>query len=133
MLSPDSFSKPQILPQPTMVNTVGRPKTVTEPYLERLRELVSHDPRQFGYPFRRWTARWLNQHLSQEYGVSVSDRHINRLLKQMGLSTRTAYATSPQDCFQSTSRITIGDLPPIESNPDSNRLKETLSPTAISS
>lgn len=92
-------------------NAVGRPKVVTEAYLQRLKELVSHDPRRVGYPFRRWTADWLNRHLSQEYSISISNRHINRLLKQMGLSTRTAYAASPQDWLPPASRITINDLP----------------------
>ncbi len=67
---------------------VGRPKTITDQYLARLKELVSHSPKQFGYPFERWTAHWLRKHLLQETGVAISDRHINRLLKQMGLSTR---------------------------------------------
>lgn len=67
---------------------VGRPKTINDEYLARLKELVSHSPKQFGYPFERWTAHWLRKHLLQETGVAISDRHINRLLKQMGLSTR---------------------------------------------
>ncbi len=67
---------------------VGRPKTINNDYLVRLKELVSHSPKQFGYPFERWTAHWLRKHLLQETGVAISDRHINRLLKQMGLSTR---------------------------------------------
>lgn len=67
---------------------VGRPKTINDDYLARLKELVSHSPKQFGYPFDRWTAHWLRKHLLQETGVAISDRHINRLLKQMGLSTR---------------------------------------------
>ena len=67
---------------------VGRPKTINDDYLARLRELVIHSPKQFGYPFERWTAHWLRKHLLQETGVAISDRHINRLLKQMGLSTR---------------------------------------------
>lgn len=67
---------------------VGRPKTINDEYLTRLKELVSHSPKQFGYPFSRWTAHWLRKHLLQETGVAISDRHINRLLKQMGLSTR---------------------------------------------
>ncbi len=80
--------------RPRRTNAVGRPRTVSDAYMQRLKELVSHDPREFSYPFRRWTAHWLNQHLSQEIGVAVSDRHINRLLKQMGLSTRTSYAST---------------------------------------
>jgi len=110
MISLDCSQHQASVSQTANGTAAGRPKTVTDAYLERLRELVSHDPRQFGYSFRRWTAHWLNRHLSQEYDISVSDRHINRLLKQMGLSTRTVYASSPQDWTPSASRITIRDL-----------------------
>jgi transposase len=85
------------------VPTVGRPKIVSPDYLDRLRELVSHSPRQFGYPFERWTANWLQQHLGREFDCIVSDRHINRLLKQMGLSTRHKK--------ERAAIITIADLP----------------------
>ncbi|MBH8552917.1 helix-turn-helix domain-containing protein [Nostocaceae cyanobacterium CENA357] len=67
---------------------IGRPKSVNEQYLERLKELVSHSPREYGYPFKNWTAQWLSKHLASEIGIEITDRHISRLLKQMGLSTR---------------------------------------------
>ncbi|MBW4614931.1 MAG: helix-turn-helix domain-containing protein [Desmonostoc vinosum HA7617-LM4] len=67
---------------------IGRPKAVNDQYLSRLKELVGSSPRNHGYSFRRWTANWLQKHLAKEFGVEVSDRHIKRLLKQMGLSTR---------------------------------------------
>lgn len=67
---------------------LGRPKTVNQEYVENLKQLVSLNPRELGYPFGRWTAQWLGKHLAKELGIEVSDRHINRLLKQMGLSTR---------------------------------------------
>jgi transposase len=66
---------------------MGRPKMVTEQYLSRLKELASHSPREYGYAFQRWTAQWLGKHLEKELGIK-SNCHINRLLKQMGLSTR---------------------------------------------
>lgn len=66
----------------------GRHKTVNDQYLERLQELVRHSPRDYGYCFGRWTANWLSKHLARELGIEVSDRHLNRLIKQMGLSTR---------------------------------------------
>jgi transposase len=69
-------------------HAVGRPQIVNERYLERLKELVSNSPRDFGYPFRRWTGDWLSKHLEKEFGIKVSDRHINQLLKEMGLSTK---------------------------------------------
>lgn len=67
---------------------VGRPKIINDQYLERLKELVSRSPRDYGYFFRSWTAEWLSKHLEKEFDIKVSDRHINRLLKKMGLSTR---------------------------------------------
>jgi transposase len=68
---------------------IGRHKTVNEQYLERLQELVSNSPRDYGYFFSRWTANWLSKHLAKELGITISDRHVTRLLKEMGLSTRS--------------------------------------------
>ncbi|WP_245587488.1 helix-turn-helix domain-containing protein [Cylindrospermum stagnale] len=87
---------------------IGRPKAVNDRYLERLQELVSSSPRDYGYSFQRWTANWLQKHLAKEFGVAVSDRHIKRLLKQMGLSTRP----KPRDNQEQVqgSKIFIGDL-----------------------
>jgi transposase len=67
---------------------LGRPKIVNHQYIERLKELVSSSPREYGYAFSDWTAQWLSKHLAKELGIQISDRHINRLLKQMGLSTK---------------------------------------------
>jgi transposase len=61
----------------------GRPKVVTDGYLERLGELMSQSPRDYKYPFARWTADWLRKHLAQEYDIEVSLRHFKRLLKQV--------------------------------------------------
>ncbi|MGD1911254.1 MAG: transposase [Rivularia sp. (in: cyanobacteria)] len=68
---------------------IGRPKVVNEEYLQRLKELVTNSPREYGYAFERWTAQWLNKHLAKELGISFSNYHITRLLKSMGLSTRS--------------------------------------------
>lgn len=89
-------------------NPIGRPETVNEVYLERLQSLVRQSPRELGYPFRRWTAQWLGKHLAQELGIEISDRHINRLLKKLGLSTRSA---SLQENKATEAGITIQDLP----------------------
>lgn len=73
---------------------VGRPKRISSDYRDRLRDLANRSPREFGYPFRRWTGQWLGQHLAQEFGIIVSDRYINYMLKQMGLSTRSGPSDS---------------------------------------
>ncbi|BBD59984.1 hypothetical protein NIES2109_27770 [Nostoc sp. HK-01] len=91
---------------------IGRPKAVNEQYLERLKELVSNSPRDYGYSFRRWTANWLQKHLAKELGVEISDRHIKRLLKQMGLSTLPKSQNAEVSNTQPTneSKILIKDL-----------------------
>ncbi|NEO10591.1 helix-turn-helix domain-containing protein [Moorena sp. SIO3I8] len=77
-------------------NPIGRPKAVNEQYLERLQELVKQSPRDCGYSFRRWTAHWLSKHLAKELGVEITPRHVNRLLKEMGLSTRPRKSSKAQ-------------------------------------
>ncbi|WP_089092094.1 helix-turn-helix domain-containing protein [Nodularia sp. NIES-3585] len=91
---------------------IGRPKAVNDEYLERLKELVLNSPRDYGYAFRRWTANWLQKHLAKEFGIEVSDRHIKRLLKQMGLSTRPKTKNEPEAGSENTksSSILIHDL-----------------------
>ncbi|WP_193200057.1 helix-turn-helix domain-containing protein [Nostoc sp. MG11] len=99
---------------------MGRPKTINVQYLNRLQELVSHSPREYGYPFERWTAKWLGKHLSKELGIGMSDRYISMLLKEMGLSTRSR-SVSPGESQSKTdatdisqannSIIAIRDLP----------------------
>jgi transposase len=95
---------------------IGRPKTVNEEYLNRLRELVSRNPKDYGYSFQRWTAQWLGKHLSKEFDIEVSDRHINRLLKQMGLSTRSKIEGKPANSKPWCKGITIEDLYPPSSS-----------------
>lgn len=73
---------------PRTPSTIGRPKTIDDAYVERLKELVRQSPKASGYAFDRWTAYWLREHLLGEFGIAVTERHINRLLSQMGLSTR---------------------------------------------
>lgn len=93
---------------------IGRPMAVNEEYLQRLQELVSRSPGDYGYSFRRWTASWLRKHLAKEFEVEVSDRHINRLLKQMGLSTKPKLSSADKSTHENetakSSKILIRDL-----------------------
>jgi transposase len=92
---------------------IGRPKMVNEQYLERLKELVNHSPREYGYSFRCWTAEWLSKHLAKEFDIEISDRHINRLLQKLGLSTRQKHSKAEQVtdlCDTKKSGITICNL-----------------------
>jgi transposase len=94
--------------------TVGRPKSANQEYCRRLQELVEQSPRDYGYAFQRWTAMWLSKHLAKELGISISDRHINRLLKAMGLSTRKQAETNEPNASLTgvaVDRVVIHDLP----------------------
>ncbi len=97
---------------------IGRPKTVNEKYLNRLQDLVSQSPQDYGYAFKRWTANWLSKHLAKELGIEVSERHVNRLLKQMGLSTRRSRSLQQANEGKTSSKSNIvirnlqGNKPP---------------------
>ncbi|WP_017318977.1 helix-turn-helix domain-containing protein [Mastigocladopsis repens] len=89
----------------------GRPKTVNTHYLNRLKELVSHSPQDYGYSFKRWTANWLGKHLAKELGIQLSERYISILLKEMGLSTRARREKAATDLPKTKdSMIAIRDL-----------------------
>ncbi|AFZ00977.1 helix-turn-helix domain-containing protein [Calothrix sp. PCC 6303] len=90
--------------------SLGRPKTINDQYIQRLKELVSKNPRDYGYSFQNWTAQWLSKHLANEFGIEISDRHINRLLKNMGLSTKSKNASEKITNQNQKSGITICDL-----------------------
>lgn len=95
-----------------MDRSMGRPKLANDQYLNRLKELINCSPRECGYPFQRWTTRWLSQHLAKELGIEISDRHVGRLLREMGLSTRQAPNSMQRIEAQGTddANITIRDL-----------------------
>ncbi len=104
---------------------IGHPQTVNDQYLNRLQELVTCSPREYGYPFKRWTAGWLGTHLAGEFGIEVSDRHINRLLKKMGLSTRSCHSKEVTDQPGSQDKeieIAIYDLEPSASSESTDLL-----------
>ena len=93
---------------------IGRPKAINEEYVQHLKELVSSSPREYGYPFQRWTGQWLKKHLAKKLGIEISDRHINRILKSMGLGTRSTKEKVEQSVDfsgQKPSAFKIGDLP----------------------
>lgn len=75
---------------------IGRPKTVTPDYLDRLKELMSASPKDLGYPFSRWTGQWLSKHLCQEFNIGVSARHINRLIEEIEIEVKSTTDLEPQ-------------------------------------
>ena len=100
------------------IQPIGRPKVITDEYVAYLGNLVKQSPQEYGYPFKRWTAGWLRCHLAKELRIEVSDRHINRLLQQMGLSTRNVDSipngmSHSNEEPQRPTQILIQDLNPL--------------------
>lgn len=92
--------------------SVGRPKKFDEEYLQRLKELVTSNPSNYGYSFQTWTAEYLSKHLEKEFGIKLSARHINRLLKKMGLSKRERrFQKSNHHLEREEVKIVIRNLP----------------------
>ena len=92
---------------------IGRPHTANQQYRERLKVLASQNPQDYGYAFQRWTGYWLSRHLSKELNIDLNERQVNRILKQMGLSSRDQSQISKEVISTndtSTSRILIKDL-----------------------
>ncbi len=91
---------------------MGRPKQVSQEYQSRLQELINHSPRDYGYSFHSWTAQWLSRHLSKEFGVEYSTRHIYRLLKKIGVSSKQVKMDNSNKKQKKLSKISIGHLQP---------------------
>jgi transposase len=90
---------------------IGRPKTVTSEYLRRLKQLMGESPRDLGYPFSRWTGQWLSKHLSLEFNIEVTARHVNRLIGEMNDEVRVVETIDHQHQeVGNSSQLVIADL-----------------------
>ncbi len=87
---------------------VGRPKVVTDEYIEFLQELLKHSPKDYGYPFKSWTVSWLRKHIAKEMGIQVSESHLKRVMGELGLSTRAK--ANPPSHAHAKANICIADL-----------------------
>ncbi|MEA5536360.1 helix-turn-helix domain-containing protein [Crocosphaera sp. XPORK-15E] len=91
---------------------IGRPKQVSQQYQQRLQELINHSPRDYGYSFHSWTAEWLSKHLAKEFGKKYSNRHVYRLLKKIGISSKQIKANIRDINPENNANIVIEPLQP---------------------
>jgi transposase len=66
----------------------GRPRKVTEQYIQRLKEAVAQSPRDIGYPFSSWTAPRLREHLARKCNVLIHQDYLCRLMNKHGIVYR---------------------------------------------
>ena len=71
----------------------GRPRKLSEEEYERLMDELRESPEEVGFDRQAWFPRLVYHHLQSEYGVEYSLRHIRRLMREAGLTWRTARPT----------------------------------------
>jgi transposase len=60
----------------------GRPRKTDGRYVERLKQAVSANPHDLGYPFTCWTLDRLREHLARKTRITLSVPHLSRLLAE---------------------------------------------------
>jgi transposase len=77
----------------------GRPPRLSGAQLARLYGLViGNDPRQLRFAFALWTRAMVRELIRREFGVTVSEVSVSRLLRKLGLSPqRPLYRAYQQD------------------------------------
>jgi len=90
----------------------GRPRKLTPDEQDRLMAELNESPEDVGFDRQAWFPRLVYHHLKSEYGVEYSLRHIRRLMREAGLTWRTArpehYQGDPEEAaeFQETVKKT---------------------------
>ena len=73
----------------------GRPSKLDDAGWIEFREAVQHPPKEAGYDHPAWTTGLAQQFLEDEFDVTYSRRHVQRLLKDAGLTWQTPRPQPP--------------------------------------
>lgn len=68
----------------------GRPSALSEQEKQQFKEIVHEPPENVGLDAPAWSVPLARNYLKIEYGVEYSNRHVRRLLREAGLSWKTA-------------------------------------------
>lgn len=64
----------------------GRPPKLNEDQREQFKEALHQSPEESGYESRAWTRPLAEQYLEDEFGVEYHERHVRRLMNDLGVS-----------------------------------------------
>jgi transposase len=73
----------------------GRPPKLGDADRAAFRDVVRNPPTEVGYDRPAWTTALARQFLEAEFDVEYSRRHVQRLLKDAGLTCQTSESHSP--------------------------------------
>jgi len=68
----------------------GRPSKLSEEETQQFTDVVQQPPDDVGFDAPAWSVPLAREYLIQEFDVEYSDRHVRRLLREAGLSWKTA-------------------------------------------
>ena len=86
----DRFEKEPIEHAPYDAPRPGGPAKIEGHDRERLFEQLQQPPTELGYDQQAWSAKHLVRHVKKEYGVEYHENYTYELLREAGLSLRTA-------------------------------------------
>lgn len=73
----------------------GRPSRLTDEEKAILRDDVLTHPRELGYEFSNWEAKYVAFHVSKKFDVEIGARQAHRLLHELGFTLQR-----PKYCFK---------------------------------
>jgi transposase len=86
----DRFEEEPIEQAPYDTPRPGRPAKIQGQDREQLFEQLQQSPTELGYDQQAWSANLLLHHIKEEYGVEYHENYAYELLREAGLSLRTA-------------------------------------------
>ncbi|MFB1066348.1 IS630 family transposase [Natrinema sp. H-ect4] len=97
----DRFEEEPIEQAPYDAPRPGGPAKIEGEDREQLFEQLQQPPTELGYDQQAWSAKLLLHHVKEEYGVEYHETYAYDLLKEAGLSLRTArpqhYKADPEE------------------------------------
>lgn len=92
----------------------GRPTSLSDSQLLDLYAMiVGCEPRQLSFGFALWTRKLVQQLVRQRFKVSLSEQHIGRILKQLGLSAQRPLYRARQQNPERVERWKMEEYPAI--------------------
>ena len=97
----DRFEEEPIEQAPYDAPRPGGPAKIEGQDRELLFEQLQQPPTELGYDQQAWSAKLLLHHIKEEYGVEYHENYAYELLREAGLSLRTArpqhYEADPEE------------------------------------
>lgn len=87
----------------------GRPPKLDDERRAAFRDAVRNPPSDAGYDERAWTTELARRHLEDELDAEYSRRHVQRLLRDAGLTCRAPESSSSADGDDRTALWTIDE------------------------